>query len=186
MKRFNFVQAAVTVSVVCVGICTGLFSTTPASGQLLQDGLKLWLDANNKSSIKDGFGVDANDAWFDPNDVRTWEDQATADGAQNAIRADGISWSYSTTGAFANGGLNTNSSRFTYADLGISETTIFYVLNRPDDWTETPIAQHNVDFLGSDPGPSFPGAIVYDNGYSQLVVGFRNREQIFSNPTFPR
>ncbi len=183
MKRFKSKQVTVTVSVLCVGICMGLFSTTPASGQLPQDGLLLWLDANSKWSIKDGNGFDANHASFNPNDVQTWEDQATFDGAQNAMRFDGTSWSYSTNAAFPNGGLTTNTSRFTYADLGISETTIFWVLNRPDDETHTPIAQQTIDFPGSTPGgPSFPGAIVYDQGVNQLRVGFRNRKGTFSNP----
>ena len=109
------------VSVLCVGICMGLFSTTPASGQLPQDGLLLWLDANSKWSIKDGNGFDANHASFNPNDVQTWEDQATFDGAQHAIKLDPNSWSYSTSGAFPNGGLNTNGSRFTYSDLKVAD-----------------------------------------------------------------
>ncbi|MCH2131994.1 MAG: hypothetical protein MK179_22875, partial [Pirellulaceae bacterium] len=120
MKRFKSKQVTVTVSVLCVGICMGLFSTTPASGQLPQDGLLLWLDANSKWSIKDGNGFDANHASFNPNDVQTWEDQATFDGAQHAIKLDPNSWSYSTSGAFPNGGLNTNGSRFTYSDLKVA------------------------------------------------------------------
>jgi len=131
--------------------------------------------------------------FFDRNDVQTWEDQATFDGAQHATRADEISWSYSTSGAFANGGLNTNGSRFTYSDLKVADPndpnpipdkrTIFYVLNRPDSETDTPIAQHNIDYLNSTPiTASFPGAIVYDYGPNQqLMVGFRNRDMIHSN-----
>ena len=194
MKRFKSKQVTVAVSVLCVGICMGLFSTTPASGQLPQDGLLLWLDANSKWSIKDGNGFDANHASFNPNDVQTWEDQATFDGAQHATKIDTNSWSYSTSGAFPNGGLNTNGSRFTYSDLKVADPndpipdkrTFFYVLNRPDSENHTPIAQHNVDYLGSRPngdGAHWPGAIVFDSGPSrQLAVGFRNRNQMYSNP----
>ncbi|MCH2184228.1 MAG: PEP-CTERM sorting domain-containing protein, partial [Mariniblastus sp.] len=56
------------------------------------------------------------------------------------------------------------------------------MLNRPDDETHTPIAQQTIDFPGSTPGgPSFPGAIVYDQGVNQLRVSFRNRKGTLSN-----
>ena len=146
-------------------LCVGLLLTGQAFAVPVTYGLRLWLDANDTSTIEDGSGKSPGDAGFNAADVQTWRDKALGDGAQDATLFEGSAFSYSSSGPFSVGHLSSNGGNsLGYADLGISTPTVFYVLNTAaaGDWKS--IAQHTVG--GS-------GVIVYDAPANQLMVGFR-------------
>ena len=180
MQRFNSVRAVVTVSVCCVSICTALFSTTPASGQPLQNGLLLWFDAHDPTTILDGAGRNANDGSFDANDVQTWKDKALGNGAQDATLIDATPFTYTASGPFNGAHLNSNGSNaLEYPDVNASgDSTTIYVMST--ERTTSGVTSLAMQYLDGK------GVIVYDgaSGVSsrELMVGFRGAQETYSSP----
>ena len=156
----------------------------------VSDGLVGWWDVSDSSTVQDRIGRNADEDRFSGTVHRLF-DKALDDGAQNAEIMEGRAFRYrdGSNGLFNNNPYMTaaGNNSLGFDDLGLSETTVFYVMNVPGDANVAQsIAQLSVNGQGAIVynRHSSPPATIDQGGVTtlerQLMVGIRGGKEFFS------